>query len=95
MFVVTVTFETGPEAAADFLARVRRQARDSLTRETGCLRFDVCTDPERPGRVFLYEIYTGRAAFDAHLASAHFQAFDRDVAPLVRMRRIQTWELRP
>ena len=95
MFVVTVTFETPPDAAAASLARVRRQASDSLTRETGCLRFDVCTDPERPGRVFLYEIYAGRAACDAHLASAHFRAFDREVAPLLREKHVETWTLRP
>ncbi len=94
MFVVTVTFETAPDVASEFLARVRRQARDSLTRETGCLRFDVCTDPERPERVFLYEIYTGQDAFDAHLASDHFRAFDADVAPIVRERHLETWTLR-
>ena len=93
MFVVTVTFEAKPDHAAAFLARVRRQAADSLTRETGCLRFDVCTDPERPGRVFLYEIYAGEAAFAAHLESAHFKAFDRDVAPMVEGRKLETWRL--
>ena len=95
MFVVTVTFEAAPEHAEAFLARVRRQATDSLTRETGCLRFDVCTDPERPGRLFLYELYASRAAFDAHLASDHFRAFDREAAAWVTARTIETWELRP
>lgn len=95
MFVVTVTFEAAPAQAEAFLARVRRQAADSLTRETGCLRFDVCVDPGRPGRVFLYELYTGRAAFEAHLASGHFRAFDREVAPWLEGRTVETWELRP
>lgn len=95
MFAVTVTFEAAPDAADAFLARVRRQAADSITRESGCLRFDVCTDPGRPGRVFLYELYAGTAAFEAHLASPHFKAFDREVAPMLRDRHIETWELRP
>ncbi len=93
MFVVSVTFEADPGRADAFLARVRRQARDSLTRETGCLRFDVCTDPERPGRVFLYEVYTGRAAFEAHLASAHFRDFERDTGPMLEHRVLETWTL--
>jgi quinol monooxygenase YgiN len=95
MFVVTVTFEAAPQHAEAFLARVRRQAADSLTRETGCLRFDVCTDPEQPGRVFLYELYASRAAFGAHLASAHFRAFDREVAPWIEAKKVESWELRP
>ena len=93
MFVVTVTFELRPERAAEFLARVRRQARDSLTRETGCLRFEVCTEPERPGRVFLYEVYTGRAAFEAHLASGHFCDFERETGPMLERRVVETWRL--
>ena len=95
MFVVTVTFEAKPEHADAFLSRVRRQAADSLTRESGCLRFDVCTDPERPGRVFLYELYASRAAFEAHLESDHFRAFDREVASWLEAKTIETWELRP
>lgn len=93
MFAVTVTFEAAPGRGDELLARVRRQATDSLTRETGCLRFDVLVDPERPGRVFLYELYTSRAAFDAHLASAHFRAFDREVAPMLAAKAIETWRL--
>lgn len=93
MFVVTVTFEAKPGRAAAFLARVQRQAAESLTRETGCLRFDVCTDPKRPERVFLYEIYAGEPAFEAHLASPHFEAFDRDVKPMIEGRTLEKWRI--
>ena len=93
MYVVTVTFEVAPAAASDFLAAVRRQAENSLSREPGCRRFDVCVDPAQPQRVFLYELYDDRAAFDAHLGSPHFEAFDAEVAPLTRGKRVETWEL--
>jgi len=92
MFVVTVTFEALPERAADFLARVKRQAADSLAAEPGCHHFDVCTDSERPGRVFLYELYTDRAAFQAHLATAHFKAFDAEAGPMLASKLIETWD---
>jgi autoinducer 2-degrading protein len=44
-------------------------------------------------QVFLYEVYENRAAFDAHLTSAHFRSFDATFvgmidskdAPLLRM----------
>lgn len=93
MLVVTVTFEARPDHAAAFLGRARRQAADSLAKEEGCHRFDVCTDPNRPERVFLYEIYTDRAAFDLHLASAHFKAFDADAGAMVAAKLVETWAL--
>ena len=46
-------------------------------------------------RVFLYEIYDDRAAFDAHLASPHFRAFDAEVGPWVQDKQVETGELAP
>ena len=66
MFVVTVDFRSAPDKATDFLAALRENAAASVRDEPGCLRFDVCTDPDDPTRVFLYEIYTDAAAFEAH-----------------------------
>lgn len=91
MYVVTVLFRVEPAQAAGFLERVRRQAADSLAAEPGCRRFDVCHDPARPGMVFLYEIYDDRAAFDAHLASHHFRAFDAEAGPVTLEKTVETW----
>ena len=93
MFVVTVTFVVSEQRQSDFLEAVRKQAANSLALETACSRFDVALDPDRPERVFLYELYRDRAAFDAHLASAHFKAFDALVAPWVTDKQVETWEL--
>ena len=54
-------------------------ARASLNDEPGCHQFDVCFAADDPGRCFLYEVYTDRGAFDAHLGMAHFKAFDAKV----------------
>ena len=93
MFVVTVLFEIDPAEAAAFLPRVARQARESLDREPGCRRFDVCLDPERPEHVFLYEMYDDSAAFDAHRASEHLADFSRAIEPMVRAKTVRTWTL--
>ena len=93
MFVVTVTFEAYPERAAAFLARIQRQAADSLANEEGCHRFDVCIDPAQPERVFLYEVYAHAAAFEAHVATAHFGAFDAEAAPMLRSKAVESWKL--
>ena len=92
-YAVCVTFEVHPEHAGAFQERVAAQARDSLT-EPGCRLFDAWSDAAAPGTVFLYEVYDSRAAFDAHLATPHFAAFDRDTGPWVRDKRVTTFDRR-
>lgn len=75
----------------NFLHRVLANAATSLAEEVGCRQFDVLRDPARPGEVMLYELYDDPPAFDAHLASAHFRAFDSAVAAAILDKRIRTW----
>ena len=89
MYLVAVTFQIAVDKTSAFAARVQQQAADSLT-ETGCQRFDVWRDPADAARVFLYEIYDDRAAFDVHLASDHFLAFDAEVGPWITEKRVET-----
>lgn len=91
MYAVVVTFQVEPAQMDSFLPLMTRNAATSLAREPGCLRFDVCTDPDRAGEVFLYELYANRAAFDAHLASDHFKAFDGQVAPMIAAKDVRTY----
>jgi autoinducer 2-degrading protein len=91
MFAVVVTFQIHPEQTVDFLAHMQANATTSKEAEPGCLQFDVCTDVARPNEVFLYEVYTDRAAFDAHLQSAHFKAFDSIAGPMIASKVIQTY----
>ncbi len=97
MYVVTVAFEIRPEAAAAFLPLMLENARTSLAEEPGCLRFDVCGEETAndawPARIFLYEIYQDRGAFDAHLASAHFRSFDQATGPMVASKQVTCWQL--
>ena len=92
MYLVAVTFEIADDKAEAFAARVQQRADDSLT-EAGCRRFDVWFGPAGATTVFLFEIYDDRAAFDVHLASDHFKAFDAEVAPWIRDKKIETWTL--
>ncbi len=41
---------------------------------------------------FLYEIYTDRAGFEAHLASAHYKSFDQLVQPWVADKKVRFLE---
>ncbi len=92
MYVVIVEFTTYAQHAAAFRQRVIRQASDSLELEPDCHVFDVCNDPERDNFVLLYEVYTDRSAFDAHLASPHFLDFNATVQAWVSDKKISTFE---
>ena len=48
-------------------------------------------DAARPDEVFLYEVYADAVAFDAHLASAHFKAFDRATALMIADKIVRTF----
>lgn len=95
MFVVTVVFTTRPADHAAFLKLITHNAAQSLALEPGCRQFDVCTAPDRPGEVFLYELYDDTAAFEAHKSMAHFQNFDAASAPLVAGKVVRTYRLEP
>ena len=92
MFVVTVTFVIKQEKLDEFIPVMTRQAHNSLTLEQGCLQFDVCQDQENPERVFLYEIYSDRDAFEAHLQTEHFLEFDKTVSPWTVSKIAEQWE---
>lgn len=88
MFVVVVEFTLHPGHSEEFRERVRKQARESLELEADCEVFDVCIDPERDDFILLYEVYRDEAAFEAHLASAHFEDFNATVTPWISDRKL-------
>jgi len=92
MFVVTVEFVAHPEHAAGFRDAIIANARTSREAEPGCRQFDVCGLPDEPAAIFLYEVYADRAAFDAHVASPHFQAFDAAVRTWIARKAVRIYE---
>lgn len=93
MYVVTVVFRIHPDKVDSFLPAMQRNARLSLENEAGCRRFDVAVGDSGVDTVFLYELYTDEAAFKAHVASAHFQEFDAEVADWVADKQVATYKL--
>lgn len=93
MYVVCVDLSLRPGQRPAFMPLMIENARLSRQSEPGCHRFDICYDPRDPEQIFLYEIYASRAAFDAHLASTHFQTFDARVAGMVASKSVRVLEL--
>jgi len=91
VYVVTVVFEPKTEHAKAFRDEMLANAKVSRETEPGCRQFDVCVEAGT-GRVFLYELYDDRAAFEAHLASAHFKAFDAQVRDWVARKDVRSYE---
>lgn len=74
-YVVVPSFTVEPTNFDAFLA-AREDATRSVADEAGCLQFDVVIDRDAtPTEVMFYEIYTDRAAFEAHLETPHLAAF--------------------
>jgi quinol monooxygenase YgiN len=93
MFIVTVRFTVRPGCEERFLEAVRAQSGNSLTKEPECRRFDVCVSADRPRDVFLYEVYTSPAAFDAHVQTAHFEHFGAVTQGWIEQKAVDTWTL--
>ncbi len=91
MYVVTVEFEIEKDKVDLFRAAVLQQAANSVNREEACRQFDVCFATDDPARVFLYEVYDDTHAFDQHLASEHFLAFDQQVRNWVACKIVKCW----
>lgn len=92
MLIICVTF-TVDEAHVDrFREAILANATTSLQEEPGCLTFDVCQSADG-GTFFLYERYVDDRAFELHLRSAHFLAFDRQSASWVKEKKVERYML--
>ena len=54
---------------AEFTRLVKRHASNTMTREPGCISFEVSVDRDDPRRFLFYEVYVSEADFEAHLES--------------------------
>lgn len=93
MFVITAEFRLKPDMLDGFMPLIITQAEKSLAKEPGCLIFDVCVEQnDDVDVILLYEVYTDEAAFDAHLETPHFLAFDETVAGLVAEKTVRRFD---
>ena len=72
MYVIVAPIKIKPEHREAFLESMLDDAVGSVSNEPGCIRFDVIQDEKDPNKIYLYEVYKDKAAFDAHLGAPHF-----------------------
>ncbi|MCA0431819.1 MAG: antibiotic biosynthesis monooxygenase [Proteobacteria bacterium] len=85
-FIITVDFKLKPGSMSAFRTLIDTNAKASCRDEPGCRRFDVAVPRGSEDRIFLYEIYDTRDAFEAHKRTPHFHAFNTASAPLVESK---------
>ena len=91
MFAVVVTFKIKVGQMNQFMPLMLENARASVADEPECHQFDVCTDPEQPDTVFLYELYTDLAGFEVHRQTPHFNRFDSAAGAMIEHKDVRTF----
>jgi quinol monooxygenase YgiN len=75
LFAIMVDFRLKQGTGPEFRRLIDANADASVKTEPGCLQFDVLEPEGEDDRVLLYEIYSDKAAFEAHLRTEHFRIF--------------------
>jgi len=76
MYVVLVQVTVRPQMLTEFERLLMNNARESIARDRGCLRFDVSQHVDDPTRWVLHEVYDVPESHAAHRQSPHFLAYD-------------------
>lgn len=91
MFVVIVDIVVKRDFIDQFREAVIRQGDNSLTREEGCLGFDILQDPADPTRFTLYESYVdGRTFHEVHRSTPHFADYAATTADWVESKSLRS-----
>ena len=72
MYVIVAPIQIKEGHRKAFIEAMLDDAKGSVNNEPGCLRFDVIQDGADANRIWLYEVYVDKAAFQAHLKAPHF-----------------------
>jgi (4S)-4-hydroxy-5-phosphonooxypentane-2,3-dione isomerase len=83
MHIVLVLVTVKPDMLDEFERALLYNARESVAKDPGCLRFDVSQQQDDGTKWVLYEVYDSPAAHAAHRQSPHFLAYDAVAARAV------------
>ncbi len=85
--VLLVELQMNPGQRDAFLTRVGVHRSKVLDNEPGCQGFEVLVPAEDEDTVFLYEVYAGQSALDAHLQTPYMQEYLADTGPMIGDRK--------
>ena len=76
MYALYCPIRVKPEHLDAFIRASIYTGSVSRREEPGCLRYDVSRDRAEPDCICFYEVYSDEQAFNAHIASAHYQRWE-------------------
>jgi quinol monooxygenase YgiN len=85
--VLLVQLDLNPGQKDAFVARALEHRGNVVTKEQGCLRFDLVLPDEGGDTVYLYEVYADDAALQTHFNSPYMKEYLADTAPMIAQRR--------
>ena len=91
MVVIQITHIILPEHVERYINATLANA-EQTRKEPGNIRFDLLRDASDPCTFQLYEVYASREAQQAHLASAHFDAWKEAVQGVFAGRSFAKFE---
>ena len=76
--------EIDPDHLSDYLALLTEEIEASIRLEPGVIMLHATARQDAPHRIQLLEVYASRAAYEAHIASAHFLKYETGTLDMVR-----------
>src|SRR6266498_3265599 len=88
MHVVSVMVTVKTELLAEFEQAILQNARESMEKDQGCLRFDVSQAYDDPTLWLFHEVYDAPEAHAAHRQAPHFLAYQQVEQRAVTEKRV-------
>ena len=92
MLYVTVVAEVFPESRELYREAILGHAKNSLSKEEGCLGFTVHCHESDPNRFLIYETYRSRKDFEeVHVVAPYLAQINALVKPWVKTQELHLW----
>ncbi len=93
MYAVSVVFTIKQEHVDSFRTLIKEHAARTFEREVGCRRFDIGFDSNNLSRVFLYELYEDREAFELHSKADYLEDFFAKASDWIESKEASRWDI--
>ena len=85
---LVVTVDIAPGARDQYLHKLTSHV-EIMKNEPGCELVEVLIDDQSPDQILLWEVWSNRPSWDAHMVNANSAAWQKNIGNLVRGERIQ------
>ena len=87
-FVRIAELEIDPAQLESYKAAVKEEMETSVRVEPGVLAIYAVAEADTPHKLRFFEMYADRAAYEAHVASAHFRKYFETTKGMIVSRRL-------